>query len=74
LNPRKEDAAGRGNYNNKPVIVAIGASAGGIPALQSFFRVIVRAAALHLSRCAPRSQNMPAVQVETKAASADGRR
>jgi two-component system CheB/CheR fusion protein len=33
---REEDAVGRDN-SNKPVIVAIGASAGGIPALQSFF-------------------------------------
>ena len=32
----EQDTAGRGN-DNKPVIVAIGASAGGIPALQSFF-------------------------------------
>src|SRR5215831_15670798 len=33
---REEDAVGRDN-SNKAMIVAIGASAGGIPALQSFF-------------------------------------
>ena len=77
---RDKDATGRGN-DNKPVIVAIGASAGGIPALQNFFSdiqpgtgaafiIVVHLDPQHrseLSSIISARTKMPVVQVETKA-------
>jgi two-component system, chemotaxis family, CheB/CheR fusion protein len=75
----EQDTAGRG-IENKPVIVAIGASAGGVPALQSFFSGIrpgTGAAFIIVVHLDPKRHselssiisartNMPVVQVESK--------